>query len=101
MREGKAVLVTDARDVVEELGGLGAEHEQLEIPATEFDRMSPVMQATLDGLDWRQQRTPIEIAAAVRLSAREVRAALGDLERRGLVSRTDGGWLLVRRADTG
>ncbi|NRQ50253.1 DNA-processing protein DprA [Aeromicrobium stalagmiti] len=101
VREGKAVLVTDARDVVEELGGLGAEHEQLEIPATEFDRMSPVMQATLDGLDWRQQRTPIEIAAAVRLSAREVRAALGDLERRGLVSRTDGGWVLVRRADTG
>lgn len=101
VREGKAVLVTDASDVVEEMGGLGAGEVSEPSAQTEFDRLPPATRATLDGLDWQVPRTPEQIAAAVRSTARQVRSALDVLEQRGLVGRHGPGWVLVRRADTG
>lgn len=99
VREGMAVLVASGKDVLEELGGLGAEASAAPIVATEFDRLPPAARVTLDGLDWRGSRSLAEIAAAVRLSTREVRSALAILERRELVVRQGAGWVLNRRAD--
>jgi DNA processing protein len=99
VREGKAVLVTSASDVIDGVGGLGA-GEALEPAAqTEFDRLPPAARATLDGLEWHAPRTPDQIATAVRSTARDVQSALTTLEGRGLVTRRGGGWVLVRRAD--
>jgi DNA processing protein len=100
IRAGKAVVVTSGREIVAELSGLGAAtEEQPSLPLTEFDRLPPAAQATLDGLDWSTARNVAEIAATVRLSTREVRAALDLLERRGLVIRAGAEWMLSRRAD--
>lgn len=101
MREGKAIVVTSGSHVVEELGGLGSEPVPVDVVRTEFDRLSAVARATLDGLDWQQNRTLLEIAGVVRLSAGQVREALALLERQGLVARHGVGWVLIRRADTG
>lgn len=101
VREGMAVLVTSGKDVLEELGGLGADEAAEPIAATELDRLPSAARATLDGLEWGASRSLAEIAACVRLSTREVRSALAMLERRGLVVRQDAGWVLNRRADVG
>jgi DNA processing protein len=101
VREGKAVLVTSGKDVLEELGGLGAEESAVPAPSTEFDRLPPSARATLDGLDWRSAKSPAEIGADARLSVRDVRSALALLERRDLVARRGAGWVLHRRADVG
>jgi DNA processing protein len=102
IRAGKAVLVTSGREVIAELSGLGAAtEEQPSLPLTEFDRLPPAARTTLDGLDWSTARKVAEIASTVRLSSREVRAALDLLERRGLVIRAGAEWMLSRRADVG
>jgi DNA processing protein len=102
MRAGKAVLVTNGREVVAELSGLGAAtEEQPSLPLTEFDRLPAAARTTLDGLDWSTARKVSEIASTVRLSTREVRGALDVLERRGLAMRAGAEWMLSRRADVG
>jgi DNA processing protein len=101
VRDGRAVLVTSGKDVLEELGGLGAEESVEATATTELDRLPRTARTTLDGLDWHAVRSLTEVAGAVALSAREVRSALALLERRGLVGRRGAGWVLVRRADVG
>lgn len=102
IRSGKAVLVTNGKDIVEELRGLGAEPSKPDAaPLTEFDRLPQAARKTLDGLDWSRGRSLTEIASGVRLTAREVLVSLDMLERRGLVGRHGAGWILVRRADVG
>lgn len=102
VRGGKAVLVTSGREVLAELAGLGGDvDEQGSLPLTEFDRLPPAARSTLDGLDWTSAREVSEIASTVRLSTREVRAALDLLERRGLATRVGAAWMLSRRADVG
>ncbi|AWB92799.1 DNA-processing protein DprA [Aeromicrobium chenweiae] len=99
VREGKAVLVTSGADVLEELGGLGAEESALAAPSTQLDLLPPAARTTLDGLDWHSTRSLAEVAAGVRLSLREVRSALELLERRALVVRHADGWVLRPRPD--
>lgn len=102
IRTGKAVLVTNGKDIVEELRGLGAEPSKPDAaPLTEFDRLPQAARKTLDGLDWSRGRSVTEIASGVRLTAREVLVSLDMLERRGLVGRHGVGWILARRADVG
>ncbi|KAA1398059.1 DNA-processing protein DprA [Aeromicrobium ginsengisoli] len=102
IRAGKAVVVTTGREIVAEMSGLGAStEEQPSLPLTEFDRLPPAARSTLDGLEWSTPRAVAEIAASVRLSTREVRAALDLLERRDLVIRAGAEWMLARRADVG
>jgi len=102
IRGGKAVLVTSGREIIAEMSGLGAAtEEQTSLPLTEFDRLPPAARSTLDGLEWSTSRTVSEIASTVRLSTREVRAALDLLERRALVIRAGAEWMLARRADVG
>lgn len=99
IREGKAVLVTSGADVLEELGGLGAPTDQPEPDSTEFDQLPPAARVALDGLDTSRTRTIGDLVTDVHLSAREIRSALALLERRGLVTPSGTGWVMVRRAD--
>lgn len=99
VREGRAVLVTSGKDVLEEVGGLGADEAAEVAPQTEFDLLAPAARSTLDGLDWRVARSPAEVAALVRLTVGRVGPALVELEGRGLAARQGAGWVLVRRAD--
>ena len=101
VRGGSAVLVTGAKDVLEELGGLGADESAVPIALTELDRLPAAARTTLDGLDWRTGRSLTEIGLMVGLTAREVRTSLALLERRDLAARQGAGWILVRRADVG
>jgi DNA processing protein len=101
VREGKAVLITGADDVVEEVGGLGTEAVAEVLAPTEFDLLTPAARATLDGLEWQTPLTSRQIAAGVRLAVRDVQSALTVLERDGLVARRGSGWVLARRADVG
>lgn len=100
LREGRAVLVTNGAQAVEELSGLGAPPVPPEAVTTEFDRLPMTMRATLEGLHWRRTRSLLELAGDIRLGAREVRDALALLERQGLAARQGAGWVLARRADT-
>ena len=102
IRAGKAVLVTNGKNVLEELRGLGAEASGPQaVPLTEFDQLPPAARKTLDGLDWNRGQTLSEIASGARLTARDVLTSLDMLERRGLVGRLGAGWILARRADVG
>ena len=101
VRDGSAVLVTSAKDVLEEIGGLGAEASTVPIAPTELDRLPPTARSTLEGLDWRTGRSMAEIGLLVGLTTRDVRSALALLERRDLAARQGAGWILVRRADVG
>ncbi|MCW2840119.1 MAG: dprA [Aeromicrobium sp.] len=100
VRDGRAVLVTNGREVLQELRGLGAEEPVAPVALTELDRLPAAARTTLDGLDWLAVRSMAQIARDVGLTAREVRAALALLERRELVARQGEGWVLLRRADT-
>jgi DNA processing protein len=101
VRGGSAVLVTCAKDVLEEVGGLGAEESAVPVTPTELDRLPAAARTTLEGLDWRTDRSMAEIGLMVGLTTREVRSALALLERRDLAARHGAGWILVRRADVG
>ena len=100
LREGRAILVTNGAQVIEELSGLGAPPAPSEVVTTEFDRLPMMMRATLEGLHWSRTRSLLELADEIRLEAREVRDALALLERQGLAARQGAGWILARRADT-
>lgn len=102
IRGGEAVLVGSGQDVVEELGGLGSDSADAAAqPVTDFDRLPPAAQRTLDGLEWSRERSVSEIASAARLAERDVLSSLALLERRGHVARFAAGWMLARRADVG
>ncbi|MGJ9414026.1 DNA-processing protein DprA [Aeromicrobium sp. CF4.19] len=100
VREGKAVLVTQGRDVLAELAGLGLVAEPLPGGAgTEFDRLPAEARLVLDTLTWSIAATPAEVASRARLARRETARALALLQRRGLAVPSDTGWFLARRAD--
>lgn len=90
MREGAAVLVTGADDVEDELRGVGWEGLPADAPVPR-----PAL-GLLDHLAPASPRSTVAVALAAELSAREVRAALSLLERRGRVRRSGDGWV---RAD--
>lgn len=100
LRDGRAILVTSGAEVIEELSGIGAPPAPRDVASTEFDRLPTTLRATLEGLQWRQARTLLELADETRLAARDVRDALVLLERQGLACRQGIGWVLARRADT-
>lgn len=100
MRTGQAMLVTKGSDIVEVLGGLGAEASGPErAPETLFDVMSSTARRTLDAVPWSPPRSVAEIAGELRISAAVAQQHLLDLEAKGYVARLAQGWTLVRRAD--
>ncbi|WP_374999625.1 DNA-processing protein DprA [Aeromicrobium sp. CTD01-1L150] len=102
VRDGKAVLVTEGRDVLAELAGPGALSEpEPGGAATEFDQLPADARRVLDALQWREVLTVRGVADRAGLTTREAGRCLKQLQRRGLAESTVGGWLLARRADIG
>lgn len=100
VRDGKAVLVTDGRDVLAELAGPGTRAEpEVGGAGTEFDALPQQAQRVLDALDWDSVVPAGEVAGRAGVSRRDAGAALTLLRRRGLALQTSTGWLLARRAD--
>ncbi len=104
LREGVAVCVTDAAEVRELAGLLGADAAQAAASdraadagaARPFDALDPVSRAVLDALPRRVGAGVDRIASAAGVSVAEVRGALGVLELGEWVVRRGEGWVAAR-----
>ena len=92
LRDG-AVPITGAQDVLDELFGVGVRVAPVDGPVGRPD--DPRLQAVLEAVG--AGRHVDEMAAATRLCAPDVRAALGQLEADGWITRRLSGWERVSR----
>lgn len=97
IRDGTAVLVTEAADVLELLGPIGSVASADPVVAAGLlDDLEPVQARVLDALPARAIATPEAVARTCGLPVPDVRSALGFLELGGRVSRERSGWRRVR-----
>ncbi|MBW9205526.1 DNA-processing protein DprA [Mumia sp. zg.B53] len=100
IREGRAVLVTNGAEVLEDLDVLGRrDATPPSAPATVWDGLDPTSRAVIEALPAQGPRTTDEIAWHAGASPEAVAAALDHLERSGFVRPSGRGWHLARRAD--
>ncbi len=104
LREGVAVCVTDAEEVMELAGTMGADLAPSVALGSRagvgpaggagdaLDDLSPVQRRVLEAFPVRGVREELVLARAAGLGPREVRASLGVLELWGVVERVDDGW---------
>ena len=102
LRDGTAVCVTDAADVVELAGPLGAEPlgdraRADAAPVLDHDGLTIPDLLLLDGLPVRAPTTVDKLSVVAGLSTREVISGLARLELAGLAIRAGGGWCRRRR----
>ncbi|THJ67150.1 DNA-protecting protein DprA [Arthrobacter echini] len=102
LRDGSAVCVTDAADVVELAGPLGGEplgdRARAEAaPTRDQDGLTVPDLLVLDGLPVRSTTTVDKLSSVAGLSVREVISGLSRLELAGLACRTGEGWRRQRR----
>ena len=93
LRDGAAVCVTDADEVVELIGEIGrdlAPGQRVEDRPT--DGLGPEVRRVHDALPVRAGAAPHLLAREAGLSEAEVRGALGTLELLGIAVRHDAGW---------
>jgi DNA processing protein len=96
LREG-AVCVTDAAEVVELLGPIGAEPApQAPVPAADHDGLSASDLRVFDALPVRAAASVESLARVAGLDGPTVRACLGRLHLRGLARREGQGWRAAR-----
>jgi DNA processing protein len=97
VRDGRAVLVTDAAEVVDLVGRLG--DDGVDRPVGEpspVDDLDPITLRVLDALPVRSGRAVDRLCAAAGLDVPTVQAALGRLGLLGLAERHGSGWRLCR-----
>lgn len=93
IRDGMAVLVTDAAEAAEAIGDLAADLSPAKRgPELPGDGADPEEAALLACLPFRAPASVEDLAARTTLSARDVMAALGRLELGGLVCREGERW---------
>ena len=93
LREGAAVCVTDAAEVVELVGAVGGDlAEPTDVRRTDEDGLGPDERRTLDALPLRRGSAVEVVARSAGLSLAETRAALGGLELAGLARSEQGAW---------
>lgn len=96
LRDGAAVCVTDASEVVELLDPAGSSRPGGSTapppPPPVADRADSAAARALDALDRRRPRTAAEVARRAGLAEHETVAALGLLELAGAAGRVDGRW---------
>lgn len=97
VREKGATLVTDARDVVDAVGALGADA----VPARRgedrpFDRLSPVHRRLREAMAVGRTTSVAMLVEATSLSAATVRAEMDVLAGAGWVEEDGAGWRLPR-----
>jgi DNA processing protein len=92
-----ALLVTRAAEIAEATGRLGAEPaEEVGRPRRPTDGLDPVQTRVHDALPPRAARAVHWLAEEAGLGVEAVRAALTELERRGLAEYREGRWQRVR-----
>lgn len=93
LREGAAVCVTDAAEVVELAGTMGADlTPEPEVPTSPGDGLDDVVRRVLESLPVRRGASVDGVARTAGLGTGETRGALGALELEGLAQRVTGGW---------
>ena len=97
VREKGATMVTDARDVVDAVGALGADA----VPARRgedrpFDRLTPVQRRLREAMVAGRTTTVAMLVEATGLAAATVREAMGELDGSGWVEEDGDGWRLPR-----
>lgn len=97
IRNGAAVLVTDAEEVAELVGAMGEVAEPRRGPMRPGDDLDEVQAAVHAALRFRAGLHPTEVARRSGRSVAEVLSSLGQLESHGLVRRTPSGWCKVPR----
>jgi DNA processing protein len=99
IRDGTAVLVTDAAEAAEAIGGIGADLAPAKRgPERPGDGATPAEAAVLACLPFRAAVTAQDLALRTTLPARDVLAALGQLELGGLAAREGDRWRQRRPA---
>ncbi len=97
VRDGRAVLVTDAAEVVDLVGRLGEDAATPGAgPARASDDLDPVTLRVLDALPVRQGRPVDRLCVAAGLDPGSLQSALGRLALLGLAERHGNGWRVVR-----
>lgn len=93
LREGAAVCVTDAAEVVELAGTMGADlTPEPDVPISEGDGLDDVLRRVLESLPLRRGASVDAVARTAGLGTGETRGALGALELGGLAQRVSGSW---------
>lgn len=99
LRTGRAVAVTRAAEVVEDLGRLGIDlAPQIERPSRPRDHLPGDLRQVLEALPARGVADIRTINAECGAAPEGARAALGELASLGLVERVEGGWQLTKQA---
>jgi len=93
LREGSAVCVTDAAEVMDLAGLVGRDlADEPVVDARRGDELDPESARVLDALPRRTGADVAAVAARAGVTAYEAEAALGLLELRGLAARSGSGW---------
>ena len=94
-------LVTGTEQVIEAIGRIGADlAPAARGPATPRDALSILQRQVLDGVRPRKILSAEQIATAVGVPARQVRATLPDLQRAGFITADGTGYRLRRANDS-
>lgn len=100
LREAGALAVTRVEEVVEAVGALGADlAEPVRTAPLPTDGLDAVTLRVHEALAQRAGRSSHRLSVEAGLPVDLVRAALPELERRGLAEQVDGAWRRKRRAD--
>ena len=98
----EAVVVTDAAEVVEMVGEIGADLAPARRGhALPRDRLGAAAARVLDALPGRGEAAVESVAAAAGAGVPDTLGRLHELRALGFVERTDAGWMLVRTAHDG
>ncbi|GAA2226191.1 DNA-processing protein DprA [Streptomyces amakusaensis] len=95
---GEAVLVTDADEIVEQVGDMGELAPSRRGPVLPRDLLDPVSARILEALPARGAAGGAQLARAAGTAPDETLAALYELHALGFVERHGEGWQLTRRA---
>lgn len=99
---GGAALVTDAAEVVELVGEIGADLAPRRLgPVLPRDRLGPAAARILDALPGRGDAADEEIAHAAGATRDDTLGRLHELQALGFVEREEGRWKLVRTVGEG
>ncbi|MDF3302764.1 DNA-processing protein DprA [Streptomyces tropicalis] len=95
---GGAVLVSDATEVIEQVGDMGDLAPDRHGPVLPRDLLSPDTRHVLDALPARDAATPSDIARDARTTPDDAIARLYELRSLGYAERQGDGWKLTRQA---
>ena len=97
LREGIGTCVCDADDIAELIGPITLNLTEPPSPVGLLDGLTPPERQVLDALPICKAATTESVASSAGVSARQVLAALGSLERAGLVQRKQGSWMRANK----